>query len=75
MCHVPCALLEQLSTAGAWQVKHGRVDCKHGGRAATNKEPARTVPSSYPVPSPGVVTWSITVSGQSLHMSGPQCQA
>ncbi|KAJ9508076.1 hypothetical protein QJQ45_021441 [Haematococcus lacustris] len=46
--------------AGAWQVKHGRVDCKHGGRAATNKEPARTVPSSYPVPSPGVVTWSIT---------------
>ncbi|KAJ9507581.1 hypothetical protein QJQ45_019232 [Haematococcus lacustris] len=58
------ATFQRLSTAGAWQVKHGRVDCKHGGRAATNKEPARTVPSSYPVPSPGVVTWSITVSGQ-----------
>ncbi|KAJ9516347.1 hypothetical protein QJQ45_001048 [Haematococcus lacustris] len=41
---------EELSTARAWQVKHGRVDCKHGGRAATNKEPARTVPSPYPVP-------------------------
>ncbi|KAJ9519289.1 hypothetical protein QJQ45_023088 [Haematococcus lacustris] len=42
----PLAISERnrLSTAGAWQVKHGRVDCKHGGRAATNKEPARTVP-------------------------------
>ncbi|KAJ9519207.1 hypothetical protein QJQ45_017860, partial [Haematococcus lacustris] len=43
----PQQTLLALSSLG---VSMALVDCKQGGRAATNKEPASTVPSPYPVP-------------------------